>query len=487
MDGLRYDAPAPATLAIDAAAGHPPAYRVARRLPKLPVAIDTTGRVSEKTEHTYTLANRKGKPWLTLKLRSRAQQPSFLPSYIEGDEIAGRVELDAEGTNGIREIAVVVKGQVGSSSMDATTFVETREVIWPMASPRSPLSTNSPLSSPESESALLDGGRLTGACSWTFSLTLPGKVLLGSDGDNKVYQLPPSFGERLGVRVSVQYDVYVKVRRARFRANAKIGTMFCYMPLVRPPPLPPLRALAYRAQLPALIGWLGDPEGFEVLKPASIKTRVFHDRDVEVMCEIYLAKPLAYTRGTAIPLVVSISCSDRAALDLLNADVLGRAVRLIRHVWYDSRPGGSARAHGSPAIAEFTLGEQLSEIPVTLAHHFVASAALRVADDERDDGVALYTRRFNGEIALARDLKPTCALPIFFLQYSVAIFAPAAPGFVCVDEADTPLFSRNVEVVTAYAPGPQPRPRPFNAPGCDAGTRARAYGQDTGGRLVNCV
>ncbi|EIN10024.1 hypothetical protein PUNSTDRAFT_120242 [Punctularia strigosozonata HHB-11173 SS5] len=148
-----------------------------------------------------------------------------------------------------------------------------------------------------------------------------------------------------------------------------MGTMFGYTPAtsVAPPSL--LWTLADRKQHLST-----DRAGF--LGPTVMRARVFHDRVVKLTCEVggsygpwredqisdkircmqlYLAKPvsarcimlpfggawlienvqLAYARGTAVPIVMWISCADSAALALLAPDALSKAVRLRRHVWFD--------------------------------------------------------------------------------------------------------------------------------------------------------
>jgi hypothetical protein len=95
-----------APLHADVAADELPVY--AER-PAAPQAPTPTGLRRERTEHEYALTNRGERPWLTLKLRSRAQQPSHVPYYFEGDELAGRVELCLENEDNIQAVAVIVR------------------------------------------------------------------------------------------------------------------------------------------------------------------------------------------------------------------------------------------------------------------------------------------------------------------------------------------------------------------------------------------
>ncbi|EIN10023.1 hypothetical protein PUNSTDRAFT_143372 [Punctularia strigosozonata HHB-11173 SS5] len=529
MDGPPDDLPPPHPEAHLAAADHEelPAYGEPPRAPEPRIP---TGSRRERIEHTYTLTNRNDRPWLTLKLRSRAQQPTYLPYYFEGDEIAGNVELNLENEDSIREVAVILKGQIGSTALDAITFVNMQEVVWstgmgaPRAFPvseeseaeqansarttpspthgsttsassrgssrsssRGPSASTSPanpsfFTSPRflrrssSSSAPVHSGKLLGKYAWPFSMTLPKSVTLRqkNDVEGKAYVLPPSFSERSGVRVTIQYELYVKIRRGKLRVDSKVGTVFGYTPISQPPPPSMLRQLAYQEHLPALVGPDGDPDGFDVSDPATIHARVFDSRDIQVTCKLCLAKPLTYTRGTPIPLVLYVTCPDALSLDLLNPAVLSKAVQLLRHVAHNPTPDANAKAKTAPAMGRPNRGPSrpgAADVGFTLATHFVKSAVLWPHMEGTGSPEDSHTRRFDGEIVLPNDLKPTSSLLHFDLHYSVTLFPPVAPFLACADEA--PLVSRNVEIVTAYARGP--KPRAMSPPGYDLGTWTPAY------------
>ena len=65
-----------------------------------------------RSEHRYCLTKGKGKgndrPWLTLFVSSRSPKPKFLPLFIGNDSISGKVELDLEKPETIREVKVTV-------------------------------------------------------------------------------------------------------------------------------------------------------------------------------------------------------------------------------------------------------------------------------------------------------------------------------------------------------------------------------------------
>jgi hypothetical protein len=62
----------------------------------------------ELTTHETHINASKGKPWLTLKLRSRARDANKLPEFLTGDRITGSIELDLPKGDPIVGITVTV-------------------------------------------------------------------------------------------------------------------------------------------------------------------------------------------------------------------------------------------------------------------------------------------------------------------------------------------------------------------------------------------
>lgn len=60
------------------------------------------------TEHAFTLYTIDDQPYLTLRLRSWAPTPTSLPSFLEGQPISGRVELNLFEPDKIQEVTVSV-------------------------------------------------------------------------------------------------------------------------------------------------------------------------------------------------------------------------------------------------------------------------------------------------------------------------------------------------------------------------------------------
>lgn len=68
---------------------------------------------AKRTEHQYCLTNgkRKGndRPWLTLCVSSRSPKSKLLPLFIGNDSISGRVELEFDKPETVREVKVTVR------------------------------------------------------------------------------------------------------------------------------------------------------------------------------------------------------------------------------------------------------------------------------------------------------------------------------------------------------------------------------------------
>jgi hypothetical protein len=60
-----------------------------------------------RTEHKYFLET-KGRPWLLIFIKSRAANAGSLPYFLQGDTVAGRVELDIEKAESFKAVSVAV-------------------------------------------------------------------------------------------------------------------------------------------------------------------------------------------------------------------------------------------------------------------------------------------------------------------------------------------------------------------------------------------
>jgi hypothetical protein len=171
-----------------------------------------------------------------------------------------------------------------------------------------------------------------------------------------------------------------------------------------------------------------DPEGWRTLPTIPVKGKIFSSRPVNVHVDLSLAKPLSYTRGTVVPLFLTLHSKDAQALDLLSSPNAIH-IRLRRNVKFT-----------------YTGGADLED-----AEHFVENAVWWPAAGGDD-----HSRRMNGEIRLAKDLKPTTSISHFTIDYSVVVCPFQATGFSChFDRTEEPLSVTPIEIATMFAKGPR--------------------------------
>ncbi|KAF5329028.1 hypothetical protein D9611_013852 [Ephemerocybe angulata] len=237
-------------------------------------------------------------PWATLRLLSTvpAALPVRRPRYIGGENVEGSVMLDLKRPRTVTSIAVVLRGSMVTSSLSefasTHTFLEVVHPIW---------------------NKTTSTGKLQGSYEWQFSFPFPievTSVVTGSkqrsrtqSSSENTYLTPQTVTER-GVYANVAYEVILKVTTAgllsvKHRATASV----LYIPFIRPPPLCPLRALAYVSGL-ALPGPEDDPDGWQMVQRMELRVSSkdgFDPTAITLECTAYIAKPTVYTRGTSIP------------------------------------------------------------------------------------------------------------------------------------------------------------------------------------------
>jgi hypothetical protein len=62
----------------------------------------------ELTEHVFELKNLKDRAWGTLKILSSAPSAKQVPTFLEGDDIAGSFTFNLEHSDHIREVRLMV-------------------------------------------------------------------------------------------------------------------------------------------------------------------------------------------------------------------------------------------------------------------------------------------------------------------------------------------------------------------------------------------
>ncbi|KAJ6624070.1 hypothetical protein B0H10DRAFT_1785291 [Mycena sp. CBHHK59/15] len=390
--------------------------------------------VRQLTEHLLELKDKKKKAWATLKLSSNARNSTSLPTFLEGDKITGSVTLDLSSSENILGVSILIRGQIitGPQKQDRVCFLDTSTPLWlkGMPNPREP-------GAAASDSHY--SGKLSGDYHWPFSISLPKEVTLpDKQGRVRTFHLPQTFLERT-TRASVYYELFVHIARSTFRVDNKLQTMFVYVPAIRPDPPSRLRQLAYREDSP-IPGPEMDPEGWLSLPTVTVKGAVFSTRGVKIRCMLSLAKPLSYTRGSAIPCSVIYWSQDSQALNLLCTPSTIN-VCLHRQVTYDK----------SHAVAEYAHAQREAGVSAGDAVLEISRAVWwPVNDGSGSDGC-----RFDGEIHLPKSLKPSSAVSHFAISYSVTMLPFQVTGFVAVDSK--PLLKQEVQIATMFAKGPKPK------------------------------
>uniref|UniRef100_D8Q435 Expressed protein n=2 Tax=Schizophyllum commune (strain H4-8 / FGSC 9210) TaxID=578458 RepID=D8Q435_SCHCM len=257
-----------------------------------------------------------------------------------------------------------------------------------------------------------------------IDISLPREVVVGGQH----VKLPETFVEKR-TPVSVQYELTITLSRGALRSVQQIRTSIVYVPITRPGPPSLVRELAEEQGL-LVPGPADDPGGWISCAPTIVKGKVFKSRKVQIQCTLSLAKPLAYTRGSALPVAVEFRSGDAQALDLLAAPG-AIPLRLRRHVRYWAPPASRPR--------EVAWSEVVDDLATATWWHEVGPAPSG-------------TRRLAGEILLPRDLAPTGGVHTFSVKYSVVLLPFEATGFVA-KRPDTIAVSETVEITTKHPRG----------------------------------
>ncbi|KAF8802490.1 hypothetical protein BYT27DRAFT_7172935 [Phlegmacium glaucopus] len=381
----------------------------------------------------------KGKPIAVMTIIAEEAFSKHLPTFPEHSPIKGRVKLTFDKPDAVQAVVVSAYGQIvtGASAVEKLTFVNVSSTLWSpiMGNPRSLSISDSATGSNSGTSTARFTSKLEGEYSWDFSLDLPKEVVVpsGLRNDLHIFSLPQTFYER-HTRVKVTYEVVVRIVRGKLRTDHRIAAPFGYIPIRRPGPFSSLRRLAYEEGTP-LPGPTIDPTGWHAQKQIRIQGKMFKSRSVDMGCTLFLAKPLCYTKGSVIPLVLLLESQDLQALDLFSSStsIVVRLRRLIRYHW--------------------VTGDRIFESPgwkdaIEYSH---LATWWRQTETSADDSSKRY---INGELHLASDLKPTSAMAHFRLEYAVVILPFDIIGFESAN--NEPLLVQPVEIGTAFGLGPHP-------------------------------
>jgi hypothetical protein len=377
-----------------------------------------------------------------LKLFSSANSPKQLPTFFQNERIIGSVEMSLEKGDSLRSVSVSVKGRIvtGAGTSDYYTFLDQTHTLWARQSSKSrtpspPLEASQP-------------GR--GNYLWPISIDLPSTVTLpdGSGNGEQVYNLPHTFVEKQ-TRATIQYSLTVYIARSMLRSDSQLSTSFAYIPSIKPPPCSLLRQIAYQENS-LLPGPEADPRGWKTFPTVTTRGALFTTRYVVAKCTLSLAKPLCYTRGTAIPCILEIECDNRQGLNVLSSTTAA-IVQLQRRVKY-------YLAAVSASNKQDVGWKETVE---------VMNSAVWWPSVEGGRSTEWNSRRLDGEIRLAKDLQPSSAVAHFSVNYVVTLCPFEAEQFKSAETQ--PLLTLPVEIATKHARGP--KPKPFSPPGYDVSSR----------------
>lgn len=227
--------------------------------------------------------------------------------------------------------------------------------------------------------------------------------------------------------------------------RSSICTAFGYVPSTRPEAPSVLRQLVYQEKLP-LPGPFADPEGWKILRPVSARGLMFKTRPVEARCTLSLTKPVCYTRGSVLPVHITIEGREPGVLDVLS-NPGSIMVKLRRRVRFFNAATATRK--------EVSWNESVED---------VATAVWWAAPPHEACRSDAHTRHLEGEIPLPKDLRPSCEIAHFSISYSV-VLSPFKAANYSSDSAT--MVSEPVEIATMYAKGP--RPNTYAPPAYDAG------------------
>ncbi|KAH9476041.1 hypothetical protein JR316_0011610 [Psilocybe cubensis] len=375
-------------------------------------------------EFEYKL-DKNGKTFATLTLIANKLFSDKVPTFVEGAPIKGMIHLnlDNEKPEHVSSLSIRVEGQLitgGSQFWGYTyTFLDVTQEIWTRSHDES--------------------GLTQGQCTWPISINLPEKVSMqtGTDKHPEMFRLPQTFNER-NIHSTVRYELSMKITRSGLlRSNDILSTPFAFIPVTRPDPFPPLKRLAYDEGTPLLPPKV-DPEGWFPLRTVLVEGKTPNNNTAKIECRLYLSRPLSYTRGSVVPLFMTLESDNQQALDLLSSPNAPN-VRVRRRTKYHSEP--KKKIESKAWRDEVDHSQRAVWWPTT----------------ESSDRI----RMIAGELHLKPNMAPTLAMGDFRINYSVVFLKFKSPGFLHKEE--NPLLSEEpITIVTAYAPGP--RPRMFTTP-----------------------
>ncbi|KAJ3490872.1 hypothetical protein NLI96_g1134 [Meripilus lineatus] len=387
-----------------------------------------------QTEHAYQLSKRS-KYRLSLALTSRARDAREQPHFVQRDEIMGSVELTLNHEEVIRSVTISVIGDLFLRT-EATRFLSIVQQLH--ASDAREVSPSSILS------PVIRSGKLKGQHTWSFRIQLPKGVVFSEERNR--YQLPPSLCDT-GTRARVQYSIVVRMKRGIWSSGQRLAIPFEYTPLTRPSLPSIMRQISYMEQRP-LIGPDEDSDGWKSLPAVNIYGKAFSVQLVEVTVTLLSilkytggltrrSYQLSYTRGSIIPLSLSMSASDQQVLDLLSAPSTPQ-VHLVRKA--------TVIPHMGVPTARALLPWDSNVETVGTAIWWRTPHPGSVERSRR--------RHLQGEIRVPKDLPPNCSILNFSIEYQITFETLKAVAFSITSKIPPTIEPVEITTTTPQAPLP---------------------------------
>ncbi|KAI0789899.1 hypothetical protein C8Q75DRAFT_806557 [Abortiporus biennis] len=400
-------------------------------------------------EQTYKLEDTKGRPWVWLKVKSRAESDKRQPLFFDQDIIEATVIVDFTIVDGARIVTLTAQGGVTAVGQEELVFFKIEKELFNVKN---------------------QGGRKAQGChTFTTQITLPKEAadvdnLKKKNTEKTMYPLPPSFSERAST-IYIDYKLIVTIRRGTFKVNHvlsvedhlfMLSTNFQYMPIIRAAAPSTLRQVAYQEGSP-ILGPEIDPDGWKVLPPITLSGTLFTTKKVTVEITLAISNPLTYASGSPIPIFITVSSSDNQAVDLISTPSSIK-LHLVRE-----------RYTGSDAVKEDSIGRSNNTFrEVVGTAFFWPSTSANTASDGTEGektGNGSLKRILQGELEVRRGLKPSFVFPRFALRYSIVLMPVEAAGFIpdtstgpsTSNAAGQALVAQRVTVTSINAPGILPR------------------------------
>ncbi|KAA1477193.1 hypothetical protein DENSPDRAFT_575159 [Dentipellis sp. KUC8613] len=384
-----------------------PLETYARDLTLRPIPSGLSFTTAFSCEHRYPLKSR-GKECAMVVMRSRSSSPDMPPTYYVGDKITGYVALPLANLQSISRVDVVMQ-EFAAGQSDA--IAESRCKFVPE----------------DIEPASI---RSKGHVEWPFEMVPMREAI--SDFDVASSRSSTSSGRRHS-----NFSVASRSTKDSQRSDTCLIIVTAHRPglaqksvlkqtvLFRSPSdagSPPVSPQAFN---PDPVRRPTRPPPIERtmrnLDPVMIKGLLFQADPVEVECMLGIAVPLTYMLGEAIPLSMTLTTSDRYAVDLL-ATSQTIDVRLIKTMAFGENAHDVTPKTGSKYKKDECVG----------IARWVVENTVQLPSPRRRDGVELWQVRLRGSLPTQEDSQASPASFEFqhmSMMYTVRLYPFKAKDF----------------------------------------------------------